>query len=117
MGDLSSDIFKVCSDSRVVNYNLQLVSYCLLPTISRATRLTNTNASHIDNTWTSYSETVLRSGIVSCDISIHYPNFRLISLNGSAYNRPQVHTYKKKIVNQTCRDDFIEKLGSLIGTT
>ena len=45
-----------------------------------------------------------------CDISDHYQTFCSISLIGSVYHRPQVLTYKIRIINQTCRDNFLEKL-------
>ena len=95
MGDFNLNLFKICSDSRVMNYCIQLVTYGLFPAIFRAAWVANTKASLIDNTWTSNSKTILWSCIILCDISDHYPTFCSISLNGSAYNRPQVLTYKK----------------------
>ena len=48
-----------------------------------------------------------------CDISDHYQTFCSISLIGSVYHRPQVLTYKIRIINQTCRDNFLEKLSNV----
>ena len=96
MGDFNLDLFKISSDSCVLNYYLQLVPYSSFPAILRAARVTKTNYSFFDNISTSNSETTLRSGIILCNISDHYPTFCSFSWNGSAYHRPQVLTYKKK---------------------
>ena len=113
MCDFNLEVFKICSDSRIMNYYLQLVSYGLFPTILRATRVTNTNASLIGKFWVSNSETIVRSGNILCNISDHYLTFCSFSLNGSTYHKPQVLMYKKIAVNQTCRDSFFEKLGNV----
>ena len=94
MGKFILDLFKTCFDSPVMNYYLQLVSYGLFPVLLSATWVTNTSASFIDNFSTSNSETIIRKGINICNNSDHHPTFFSICLNGSAYHRPQVLTYK-----------------------
>ena len=72
-GDFNIDLLKVDSHQATKQFFDLLTSHYLLPTIYRPTRITETNATLIDNIFTSAYSECEKSAIICSDLSDHLP--------------------------------------------
>ena len=86
-------------------------NYC--PLIRRPTRVTDETQTLIDHIWTNESHTIFNSGIVSYDLSDHFPVFAVIEQNIAVpHNESQYVTMSKRLNNEVCDAKFRDILNN-----
>ena len=108
-GDLNIDLLKHESHNSTRNFLDMMYSLGLYPLIDKATRITDTSATLIDNIFTNELHHNLTSGILFNDISDHLPIFALCEFNVT-----------RRIVNgfqyiRTVNEDTFASLSSELG--
>ena len=87
MGDYNLDLLKTDGNQHIKDFTNMMFSSTFYPLISRLTRVTNSSASLIDNTFVNRIEKYYKCGILFTDLSDHLPVF----LTSSNLQRPRHH--------------------------
>ena len=100
LGDFNLDCLKYSENSSVESFYNTLLSHGQVPLINKATRVTETTQTGIDNIFTNcFFEENLNSGIIKTDISDHFPIFVVMSIENSKPTKKVVT--QRKITNQS----------------
>ena len=91
MGDYNIDLLKDDSDRPTHDYLDFIYSYCMIPSILKPTRITETSATIIDNILTN-CDNELATAILVTDITDHFPTILI--------NRTKCVSSKKKSDNE-----------------
>ena len=89
-GDFNIDLFTTASDCHALDFFTTFSSYGFLPTISRATRCTNTSSSLIDNVFCNRLENIYSSGIILHDMTDHFPIFSSLLCDSQLHVAPSM---------------------------
>ena len=95
-GDCNVDLFSLPSNSNCETFFTLMCSYGFLPTISKATRVSTTSKTLIDNIFTNDLTRIQLSGIILTDISDHLPVFAATHTTSSESKKTE--GYRKKTV-------------------
>ena len=113
MGDINIDLLKVSTNARYMEYYTIMTSFNYCPLIRRPTRVTDETQTLIDHIWTNEPHTIFNSGIVSYDLSDHFPVFAVIEQNIAVpHNESQYVTMSKRLNNEVCDAKFRDILNS-----
>ena len=83
LGDFNIDLYKYHSNPDTAEFFDLLYSYSFIPLIDKATRVSSSTASVIDNIFTNQSTTTHKTGVIKADISDHYPVFSISEMSNS----------------------------------
>ena len=81
LGDFNIDLNKYHTTPDTAEFFDLLYSYSFIPLIDKATRVSASTASIIDNIFTNQSTTTHKSGVIEADISDHYPVFSISEMS------------------------------------
>ena len=113
MGDINIDLLKVSANARFMEFYTIMTSFNYCPLIRRPTRVTDESQTLIDHIWTNEPHTVFNSGIVSYDLSDHFPVFAVIEQNIAVpHNESQYVTMNKRLNNEVCDAKFRDLLSN-----
>ena len=100
-GDFNFDLFSIESNGPSQIFFTTQLSHGLFPTISRATRTTESSSTLIDNIFCNDLSRVAHSGIILSDLSDHFPIFTSLNIDeglthskSNTFNRP-LFDYKR----------------------
>ena len=103
-GDFNLDLLTAESNTEVDNFLNCNLSHCMLPTITRPTRITPTSKTLIDNIFTNFINKEISSSNLICNISDHLP--QIMKLNLRPKNTPKVKMTKRDM-RKFNKDDFV----------
>ena len=103
-GDYNIDLLKINSHAPTRTFFNLLVSYRLVPTILRPTRITQDSATLIDNIFTNVPTDHLDSAIITEDLSDHLPIYVITKTQLPTLKKPLA--YVKRIVNDSAISTF-----------
>ena len=90
LGDFNLNLLDIHADQNVNSFLETVFSYSYVPLITKATRITQSSATLIDNAFVNSTNLVLKSGILLADISDHLPVFLLCKSNGREKSNEQM---------------------------
>ena len=111
LGDFNLNLFEIHSDQHVNSFIELFFSYSFVPLITKATRITPSSATLIDNVFVNDINRVFRSGILMSDISDHLPIF-LICKSNQRINSNVQQTYYKRDMSHSNIDKFRNTLAA-----
>ena len=110
MGDYNINLLQHETHSSADRFLNIMISHGLLPSITKASRVTNETASLIDNIFTNVDTSHCKSALLYSDISDHYPV--LLQTRANINTRTKNNTFPrpdqclKRQFNQTSSDNF-----------
>src|ERR1051325_9106965 len=104
-GDTNIDLLSIDSQSKVNDFFNNLLSFGLLPTITRPTRITDLSSTLIDNIFIDCYDNCSSSSIIYDDISDHLPTLINIDFDTKISGEPAA--VESRIFNRNNIDDFI----------
>ena len=115
MGDYNIDLLKDDSDRLTHDYLDFIYSYCMIPSILKPTRLTETSATIIDNILTNCDKEI-STAILVTDITDHFPTI-LINRTKNVNSKRKSDSEKSFVYKRKYTDDnvshFKQKLSQL----
>ena len=112
VGDFNIDLLRLSERQHANEYLTTMFSYGYMPQILRPTRVTARSATLIDNIWLNDESLLVSSGVVKSVISDHFPVFvRVLGLESE--NRNGYIHYSKRIINNTCKENFTSAISSV----
>ena len=115
MGDYNIDLLKDDSDRPTHDYLDFIYSYCIIPSILKPTRITETSATIIDNILTN-CDNELATAILVTDITDHFPTI-LINRTKCVSSKKKSDNEKRFVYKRNYTDDnishFKQKLSQL----
>jgi hypothetical protein len=101
-GDFNIDLLKISSSKPIQDFIDHLATHFLIPCINKATRISGSAATLIDNIFMNSSNAVVKSAIVFNDLSDHYPiivKFKFGNNNLPKTSLRKFRKYDKKSVS------------------
>ena len=113
MGDFNFNLSNNESHASQANSLIAfLLSFMLIPLISKPLRITANSATLIDNMFTNDSAHYLKCGLLFTDISDHFPVFAISDQNYHSLNQRQNKINKIRNFNETNRIKFSDILSN-----
>ena len=107
MGDFNLNLLLHQTNNPQSTFLNIMLSYSLLPTINKPSRVTDLSATLLDNIFTNFDVTKCKSALLYEDISDHYPIILSHSTKQITNNRPSSHlNLKTRIFNQQSIEKF-----------
>ena len=95
-GDLNIDLLKYETNSLTAQFLDMFISFNLIPSITKPTRVTHQTATLIDHIFTNADPNIMKAGTILSDITDHFCNFISINIRPTRDRNPKYITYRKQ---------------------
>ena len=113
-GDFNVDLLKINDHVKTNDFLNTLISYSLIPTIVRPTRITDNTAALIDNIFVDIGYIVHSSGIIYDDLSDHFPTFTELLLKNPLSDNPHLPSENETHDRRSFTKSNFDKFYSLL---